>query len=149
MLPGGNGTALANRQQWPEFTPAAGDVLDCVVTNTPGGANLSITKTNTPGVNGDIDQASDTVLKGTNTTYTLAVRNNGPAAANGAVVRDTPAAGLSCGSATCAAAGTAQCPAATGATLASALQSGAGVAIPLLPAGAANMVTFTLTCQVQ
>ena len=29
------------------------------------------------------------------------------------------------------------------------VQSGAGVAIPLLPAGAANTVTFTLTCQVQ
>ena len=149
VLPGGSGTALANRQQWPEFTPAAGDVLDCVITNTPGGADLSITKTNTPGVNGDIDQAGDTVIQGGNTTYTLVVRNNGPAAASGAIVRDTPAAGLSCGTATCAAAGTAQCPAATGAALVSALQSGAGVAIPLLPPGAANTVTFTLTCQVQ
>ena len=148
-LPGGSGTALGNRQQWAEFTPAPGDVLDCVITNTPGGANLSITKTNTPGVNGDIDQASDTVTAGTTTTYTLVVRNNGPAAANGAVVRDTPAAGLSCGTATCAAAGASQCPAATGAALASALQSGAGVAIPLLPAGAADTVTFTLACQVQ
>ena len=149
VLPGGAGIALANRQQWAEFTPTAGDVLDCVITNTPGGANLSVTKTNTPGVNGDIDQASDTVTRGSSTTYTLVVRNNGPAAANGAFVRDTPAAGLSCGTATCAAAGTSQCPAATGAALASTLQSGAGVAIPLLPAGAANAVTFTLTCQVQ
>ena len=149
LLPGGGGNALANRQQWPEFTPAAGDVLDCVVTNTPGGANLSITKTNTPGVNGDIDQASDTVNKGDATTYTLVVRNNGPAAANGAFVRDTAATGLSCGTATCTAAGASQCPAETGATLAAALQTGAGVAIPLLPAGTANAVTFTLTCQVQ
>ncbi|MEO8365769.1 MAG: hypothetical protein ABI538_06125 [Pseudoxanthomonas sp.] len=149
VLPGGSGSALPNRQQWPEFTPASGDVLDCVVTNIPGGANLSITKTNTPGVSGDIDQASDTVVKGADTTYSLVVRNNGPAAANGASVRDTPAAGLSCGTATCAAAGASQCPAATGTTLATALQSGAGVAIPLLPAGAANTVTFTLTCQVQ
>ncbi len=149
VLPGGSGIALANRQQWAEFTPAPGDVLDCVITNTPGGANLSITKTNTPGINGDIDQASDTVIQGADTSYSLVVRNNGPAAANGAVVRDTPAAGLSCGAATCAAAGAAQCPAATGAALASALQSGAGVAIPLLPAGAANTVTFTLACQVQ
>ena len=149
VLPGGSGSALANRQQWPEFTPSAGDVLDCVISNTPGGANLSITKTNTPGINGDIDQASDTLIQGASTTYTLVVRNNGPAAANGAVVRDPPVAGLSCGTATCAAAGGSQCPAATGATLASALQSGAGVAIPLLPAGAANAVTFTLACQVQ
>lgn len=149
VLPGGSGSALANRQQWPEFTPSAGDVLDCVISNTPDGANLSITKTNTPGINGDIDQASDTLIQGASTTYTLVVRNNGPAAANGAVVRDPPVAGLSCGTATCAAAGGSQCPAATGTTLASALQSGAGVAIPLLPAGAANAVTFTLACQVQ
>jgi uncharacterized repeat protein (TIGR01451 family) len=149
VLPGGSGTTLGNRQQWPEFTPAPGDVLDCAVTNTPGGANLSITKTNTPGVNGNIDQAGDVVIKGADTTYTLVVRNNGPVAANGAVVRDTPAAGLSCGTATCTAAGASQCPAATGAALASALQTGTGVAIPLLPAGAANTVTFTLTCQVQ
>ena len=148
-LPGGSGTALGNRQQWAEFTPAAGDVLDCVITNTPDGANLSITKTNTPGINGDVDQAGDSVTKGTTTTYTLVVRNGGPAAANGAVVRDTPAAGLTCGTATCAAAGASQCPAATGAALASALQSGAGVAIPLLSSGAANTVTFTLACQVQ
>ena len=151
VLPGGSGSALANRQQWPEFTPVAGDVLDCVVTNTAGGANLSITKTNTPGVNGNIDQANDTVTRGAATTYTLVVRNEGPAAANGAIVRDThaPAAGLTCGTATCAAAGASQCPAATGAALASALQSAAGVAIPLLPAGTANAVTFTLTCQPQ
>ena len=150
VLPGGTGTALVDRQQWPEFTPAAGDVLDCVITNTPGGANLSITKTNTPGVNGNIDQAGDTVIQGATTTYTLVVRNSGPASANGAVVRDTPAAGLSCGTATCAAAGASQCPTATdAAALASALQSGAGATIPLLPAGAANTVTFTLTCQVQ
>lgn len=149
VLPSGSGSALANRQQWPEFTPAAGDVLDCVITNTPGGASLSITKTNTPGINGDIDQGSDTVIKGGTTTYTLVARNNGPAAANGAFVRDTPSAGLSCGTATCTATGASQCPAVTGAALATALQTGAGVAIPLLPAGAANAVTFVLTCQVQ
>jgi uncharacterized repeat protein (TIGR01451 family) len=149
VLPGGSGSALANRQQWPEFTPAPGDVLDCVITNTAVGANLSITKTNTPGVNGDIDQDTDTVIKGDTRTYTLVVRNNGPAAANGAFVRDTPSTGLSCGTANCTAAGASQCPAETGATLATALQTGAGVAIPLLPAGTANAVTFTFTCQVQ
>ena len=142
QAPSGSGTSF-------NVTPVVGDDLTCTFSNAPRQANLSITKTNTPGVNGDIDQASDTVTAGTTTSYTLVVRNNGPAAANGAVVRDTPAAGLSCGTATCAAAGASQCPAATGAALASALQSGAGVAIPLLPAGAADTVTFTLACQVQ
>lgn len=142
QTPSGSGTSFS-------VTPVFGDNLTCTFSNAPLRADLSITKTNTPGVNGDIDQASDTVIKGNATTYTLVVRNNGPAAANGAVVRDTPVAGLSCGTATCAAAGASQCPAATGAALASALQSGAGVAIPLLPAGAANAVTFTLACQVQ
>ena len=142
QAPSGSGTSFS-------VTPVLGDNLTCTFSNAPRQADLSITKTNTPGINGDIDQTGDTVVKGTNTTYTLVVRNNGVAAANGAVVRDTPAAGLSCGTATCTAAGTSECPVATAAALASALQSGAGATILKLPAGAANAVTFTLTCQVQ
>tara|TARA_R110000787_G_scaffold280905_1_gene391910 strand:+ start:16700 stop:19708 length:3009 start_codon:yes stop_codon:yes gene_type:complete len=58
--------------------------------------DLVITKTNTPGDNGDVDQASDTVTSGTNTTYTLTVTNNGPDAVTGAIVTDTPTSGLTC-----------------------------------------------------
>jgi hypothetical protein len=75
--------------------------------------------------------------------------NNGPSAANNAIVSDdwTTVPGLDCstGTATCAASGTAgtQCPAPASVTPA-ALQ--AGLAIPVFPNG--GIVTFTLQCTV-
>lgn len=142
-LPSGVGTALATRRQWAEFTPASGDDLDCLITNTPAAAQLQISKTNTPAA-GPADQAGDTVTQGLPTTYQIVVRNNGPISANGAVVRDPAATGLTCTTATCTEAGGASCPGLTGAALATALQS--GVAIPTLPAN--GTATFTLTCTV-
>jgi len=137
VLPSGTGTALATRQQWAEFTPAGGDDLDCVITNNPLSANLSITKSN----------AASSVVAGGTVDYTIVVSNAGPAAANGAAVRDPAATGLNCTTATC---GTqvngAVCPGATGAALASALQSGSGAVLGALPANSA--LTFTLTCTV-
>jgi len=59
-------------------------------------ADLSITKTNTPGVNGELDQAADTVTSGQTTTYTLVVTNNGPDSVTGPIVTDTPTSGLTC-----------------------------------------------------
>ena len=59
-------------------------------------ADLSVTKTNTPGVNGEADQASDSVVTGTSTTYTIVVTNNGPDAITGALVKDTVGSGLTC-----------------------------------------------------
>jgi len=59
-------------------------------------ADLSITKTNTPGVNGGVDQADDTVTSGQMTTYTIVVTNNGPDSVTGAVVTDTPSGDLTC-----------------------------------------------------
>jgi uncharacterized repeat protein (TIGR01451 family) len=59
-------------------------------------ADLSITKTNTPGVNGEIDQSDDTVTSGDIVTYTLVVTNNGPDSIDGAIVTDNPTAGLAC-----------------------------------------------------
>jgi uncharacterized repeat protein (TIGR01451 family) len=59
-------------------------------------ADLAITKTNTPGVNGEVDQAADTVTSGTTTTYTLVVTNNGPDALTGGIVTDTPGSGITC-----------------------------------------------------
>ncbi len=58
--------------------------------------DLVITKTNTHGVNGEIDQTNDTVTSGTMTTYTLVVTNNGPDAVTGAIVTDVPGSGLTC-----------------------------------------------------
>ncbi|MCK0127653.1 DUF11 domain-containing protein [Erythrobacter sp. F6033] len=61
-----------------------------------GTVDLSVTKTNTPGVNGDVDQAADTVLSGSTTTYTINVSNGGPDPVIGALVTDTPGAGITC-----------------------------------------------------
>ena len=59
-------------------------------------ADLRITKTNTAGVNGEIDQAADSVVSGLPTSYSLVVTNGGPSRVTGAIVTDTPVAGISC-----------------------------------------------------
>jgi len=121
-----------------------GVAIVCRFTNARSSADVSITKTNTPGANGNVDQAADTVVKGASTAYTLTVRNAGPSAANGTVVRDPATPSLSCVSATCGnAQGGAVCPAVTVA----ALQSAGGVTIATLPAN--GSLDITLTCNVQ
>ena len=70
------------------------------------------------------------VSAGATTTYTVVVSNAGPDAANGAIVTDPAAAGLTKTSVVCAAAGGATCPASP--TVA---QVEAGLAIPALPFG--------------
>ncbi|SDQ55628.1 hypothetical protein [Pseudoxanthomonas sp. CF125] len=127
---------------------SSGAAVVCRYTNTRRLSGLQITKTNTPGVNGDIDQASDTVTRGISTTYSIVAANTGPDAADGARLRDPASTGLTCTTATCAVTtGTATCPAATGAALVTALQSATGVAIPALSAN--SSITVTLTCTVQ
>ena len=73
----------------------AGDDLTESVTVIPS-FDLEIRKTNTPGVNGNIDQGNDGVITGSVTTYTTTVINHGPDDAIGAVVTDAPGAGISC-----------------------------------------------------
>ncbi len=151
VLPTGAGTALANRRQWPEFTPAGGDDLDCLITNTPASADLQITKTNTPAA-GASDQAGDSVTRGTTTTYDLVVRNTGPASANNATLRDPSVSGLvGCvlGTPACVASGGASCPVSGNAAgqLSVANLQGSGVQIPLLPMG--GVATLKLACTVQ
>lgn len=75
---------------------AEGELEDHLVTVAAVTADLSITKTNTAGVNREEDQAADTVTSGTTTTYTLTVTNNGPDAVTGGVVTDVVGAGLTC-----------------------------------------------------
>jgi uncharacterized repeat protein (TIGR01451 family) len=95
-------------------------------------ANLSINKTN----------GLSTVIAGETTSYTITVSNFGPSDADGAVVKDPPANGLSCTSVLCnVASGAAACPAAL--TLTS-FQS--GVAIPAFPAN--SSLVFLLNCGV-
>lgn len=108
-------------------------------------ANVSLTKTNTPGINGEVDQAVDKVVSGSTAVYTITVTNGGPDAANNSVLTDPASSGLTCTSASCVSAVGASCPASTGAALLAELQ-GAGAAIPVLPSG--GSITVTVTCSV-
>lgn len=109
-------------------------------------ADVRITKTNTPGINGEIDQGADTVDSGAATVYTIVVTNAGPKPANDTRVIDPLPAGLDCPTAVCSASGGAACPVQTGAALVAALQ-GAGVVLPALPVN--GNATFVLNCTVQ
>ncbi|HEV8552323.1 MAG TPA: IPTL-CTERM sorting domain-containing protein [Casimicrobiaceae bacterium] len=95
-------------------------------------ADLGITKTN----------GSSTVNSGASTTYTIVVSNAGPQAADGAVVTDPAAAGLTQTSVSCGSpSGGAVCPSSP--TVA---QLQAGLAIPTLPSG--GSVAFTALANV-
>ncbi len=95
-------------------------------------ANLSASKTN----------GTNTVVTGSTTVYTVTFTNAGPASANGAVVGDTPGAGLSCAVTACSAIGGASCPAP--AQWPSFLAG--GMTLALLPS--ASSVTLLVTCNV-
>jgi uncharacterized repeat protein (TIGR01451 family) len=117
----------------------------------PGNNSATDTNTQNSQSNLSITKASTTspVTPGGSITYSIVATNNGPSAANNAIVSDdwTTVPGLDCstGTATCAASGTGgtQCPAPASVTPA-ALQ--AGLAIPVFPNG--GIVTFTLQCTV-
>lgn len=139
QTPSGSGTTF-------NITAVVGDDLTCTFANVRNNqADLRLTKTNTPGVNGEVDQAADTVVSGASANYSIVVTNLGPDAANGSVVADPAPTNLTCTTASCTAAGGAACPAPTGAALVAALQ-GAGATIPTLPLNGA--VTITLACTV-
>jgi uncharacterized repeat protein (TIGR01451 family) len=101
-----------------------------LVTNV---AKLALTKTN----------GTSSVTAGGTTVYTLTVTNRGPGNAHGAVLKNTPSAGLNCIAASCSASALASCT--PGAPTVSVLTD-AGWAIPSLPAN--STVTVSLTCQI-
>jgi uncharacterized repeat protein (TIGR01451 family) len=89
------GTYTFNYQICETANPTNCRTASVSVTVAPS-VDLRLTKTNTPGVNGEVDQSSDTLLNGATTTYRLVVTNNGPDSAIGALVRDTVGTGLTC-----------------------------------------------------
>ncbi|MEO8002790.1 MAG: hypothetical protein ABI644_13020 [Arenimonas sp.] len=118
-------------------TPALGEVnavnnSGSVSTTSNCSANLSVTKTD----------GTATVVSGGSTVYTITVTNAGPAAADGALVTDTPSAGLSCAVTSCTPTAGAVCPAAGAWPN---LLAG-GLTIATLPSS--GMVSFGLTCSV-
>lgn len=135
VLPGGPGVPAGARRQWPEFSVAPGDDIDCLIVNALQAADVRVAKTVAPTAAGPGDVV----------TYTLEVGNDGPAAAHGATLRDPAVPGLDCSGAIlqCAAGGGATCPA--GPTVGQ-LQSAVGIVIPGLPAG--GTATFTMSCTV-
>lgn len=135
-LPSGLATNFGTNSGWTEFLPPAGADIDCTITNSPASADLQVTKTNN----------ATGLVSGAQTTYTLVASNNGPDAANNAVLRDPAATGLNCTTATCTANGGASCPTQTGAALVTALQSAGGATVPLMPSG--GSITVSLVCTV-
>ena len=122
--------------------PTAGNNSALSSTPIQPHANLAISKASTP---------AGPLVAGQSVTYTVIATNNGPAAANGALVTDPGGLpGLNCViAATCSATGGAQCPggAVNGSNVSvpiASLQS--GIAIPTLPN--AGSVTIVLACTV-
>ncbi|QQP96890.1 prealbumin-like fold domain-containing protein [Lysobacter enzymogenes] len=126
------GTTLASTTTLPQTITVAASAAatTCTYTNTLNSADLSVTKTN--------DAAS--VIGGGTTTYSVVVTNHGGNAVVGAVVRDTPVAGLSACQVTACTPGGA-CPAQP-----SDLLSAGGATLGALAAGA--QAKFTVTCNV-
>lgn len=118
-------------------TLVPGDDLTCTLSNRAMATDLQVVKTVSP---------AGALRAGQVATFTLVATNNGPAAANGAVIRDIPV-GLDCGApattANCSASGGASCPSAT---IPLSNLTGSGITLPLLPAGGA--VTLTMQCTV-
>ena len=116
-------------------------VIDPVLTNNtaqaaviiPISTNLTISKTN----------LVNTLLAGSTTSYSITVTNNGPASADGSILKDPTAIGLSCSAPSCTASGGAICPA-DPISLAI-LQSG-GLSLDVFPSGSAFV--FVLPCAV-
>ena len=122
---------------WSMAAPAAGDKVNCSITNTPARANLTLTKTSSVA-------QTNTLRTGDAVTYTLQASNPGPNHANGAVLRDPAVAGVNCTTLACAATGGAICPQ-TSALSVAALQAD-GITIPTFPVSGG--IRLTLTCAV-
>ena len=105
------------------------EVSPTTVTVTPT-ADLTLTKTD----------GMTTVARGDIANYTIVLTNNGPAAADGTVLTDPAAAGLSKTRIVCTATGGAVCPALTVANLES------GVTVATLPSG--GSLTLTVSASV-
>ena len=119
-------------------TPAVGD--SNLVNNTATlanpvncNANLSVTKTN----------GTTTVVAGSTTSYTVTFANSGPAAADGALVKDTSSAGLSCTVSSCTPSGNGVCPAPG---LFPNLLTPGGLTLAAFASG--STLTFTVSCGV-
>jgi uncharacterized repeat protein (TIGR01451 family) len=111
----------------------SGNNIVCTFTNRKLAANLSITK----------NDGLTTVVAGNTVTYTITAVNNGPDSAAGAIIKDTPTAGLNCTTVTCASTAANMCPAASFPF--ASLSTGIAIS-PSFPSG--STATLTVTCGV-
>ncbi len=124
------GTIPGDAVSQPEDGTVAPDTTRIRVVSS---ADVQITKTD----------GKAATIAGSINTYTLVVTNNGPSAANNAVLTDPVVAGLTVTAVTCTAASSgAVCPA----TVSTALLQGGGIVISTLPSG--GSLTFTVTSTV-
>lgn len=128
-----------------QLIPASGDTVGTHVGRTCK-SDLWITKSNTPGINGEVDQTSDTVTKGATTTYTITVHNDGPMTAVDAMLTDTTTGLQNCAyvSGSLQTNGTVMPPATSALTYAN--LSGTGVKIPSMASG--STLSFRIQCEV-
>lgn len=114
-------------------TADSGKDITCAITNTRQSADLQITKS----------ANRSSVRSGELITWTITARNIGPNAANGAVLTDTPGAGMDCSvppPPVCTGANGATCP-----SNVSAQALASGTVIPVMPTN--SSITITLTCR--
>ncbi|WP_408950764.1 beta strand repeat-containing protein [Lysobacter sp. Hz 25] len=124
---------------------SANDGSNCPTANITFGADLQITKTNTP-VSGPNDLATDSYTPDTARTYTVVVTNAGPFGAANAVFTDPAIANFTVSSVTCGSPiGGGVCPSVANTTVA--LMQGSGIVIPSLPysSNTSSSVTFSVT----
>lgn len=114
-----------------------GAAIVCMIANTLRQTDLQVVKTASP----------NPVVSNGVVTYQIVVTNNGPLAADGAVLTDVAGVGQNCTApsttATCSATGGATCPSPT-VPVSSLL--GSGITIPTLPVG--GQITIGLQCTV-
>lgn len=131
-VPGSFGTLSGATLTIPPATLQPASTVVCTFVNTQRLPDLAVTKQVTPGA----------VASGGTVTFTLTASNVGVVDVTNAVLADVPGTGLSCTAAgTCSPSGGASCP---GSIPASAL-FGAGVTIPVLPAGSSVVVSAPCT----
>jgi mucin-19 len=135
-LIGGTGAGDGVAEPWFATTGAFTALGNTTALSTACSTALAITKTNN----------TDTLVAGSTTSYTITFSNTGPTAANNAIARDTPSAGLSSCTATgCSGSGSplAVCPASG---LWPNLFTPTGLTLASLPAN--SSLTFNVTCGV-
>jgi uncharacterized repeat protein (TIGR01451 family) len=130
-------TGLASKVSTGDRVVSVNDGAHCASAPVDLGADLSVTKTNTP-AQGPNDLPTDTYAPGAAVTYTIVVSNAGPSDVHNVPVQDPLPAGITTARWTCTATGTGACGA----------PSGTGALSDLVSLGAGDAATYLFTIDV-